>query len=307
MQDLPPLLWNHGLNKDSAQFPPAHTFDLASQYQSWVSKVRCMARNVGLYNGKFFFHISHREQWQPSAYSPKGKTHDICHAMSPLLCIFYKLPQPGGVPHRERDCPTDMQSPPAASPAHAAAPNLQRGLRHIQHPQLLRDPAALAGEAACCWHRWLPLGVRSYKSLPFHCQLVLFLKRCSGISLISHAVVAIKKAARKLGNRFLRVKDKKGKHSNSKENLKHRPYRANMNLFLTLTLPYDRIYLTEDKTGTLLQIYKDFFYLISLGISCPQHWGWNSGNRERTRISYSLSLDSLAHTSTCNTHISICA
>lgn len=55
-----------------------------------------------------------------------------------------------GFPHRHRDCPTDMQSPPAASTAHAAVPNLQRGLRHIQHPQLLRDAAALAGEAACC-------------------------------------------------------------------------------------------------------------------------------------------------------------
>lgn len=48
MQDLSPLLWNHGLNKDSAQCPSAHTFDLASQYQSWISKVRCMGtRKVG--------------------------------------------------------------------------------------------------------------------------------------------------------------------------------------------------------------------------------------------------------------------
>lgn len=119
--------------------------------------------------------------------------------------------------HRHRGCPTGMQSPPAASPAPGAVPNLQRGLWHIQHPQLLPDPAALAGEAACCWDRGLHLGVRSCNRLPFHCQLVLFVKCCSGISLISHVIVAIKKAAGKLGNRFLRVKDKKGKPSSRGE------------------------------------------------------------------------------------------
>lgn len=156
--------------------------------------------------------------------------------MSPLLCIFHKVPHPGGVPHRHAGgVPHRHAEPPAASPAHAAVPNLQWGLWHIQHPQLLRSPAALAGEAACCWHRWLHLGVRSCKSLPFHCQLVLFLKRCSGTSLISHAVAAIKKAAGKLGNGFLRLKIKKVNTATARRIWNTDLTCTNMDLFLTLT------------------------------------------------------------------------
>lgn len=56
--------------------------------------------------------------------------------------------------------------------------------------------------------------------------------------------------------------------------------RANRNLFLTLTLLYDRIYFTEDKTGTLQQTYKDFFYHYFSGHILPLTLGlklWEQG------------------------------
>lgn len=198
--------------------------------------------------------------------------------MSPLLCIFYKLPcTRSRLPHRHVDFPTDTRRPPSASSAHVAVQYLQRGLQRIHCPQFLRDPAALAREAARCRDGWLHLSVSPWKSLPFHCQLVLFLKSCSGISLISHAVVGIKKAAGKLGNRFLGVKDKKGKHGNSKENtyLIPDPICGKLDLFLSITLLYIRICFTEDKTATLKQIYKYLsFTIISLDMVFLSTWGW---------------------------------
>lgn len=80
--------------------------------------------------------------------------------------------------------------------------------------------------------------------------------------------------------------------------------RANMNLFLTLTLLYDRICFTEYKTGTLQQTYKDFFYHYFSGHVLPSRLGLKLWEQGEDWDLYSLSL---ARTSTCNTHISICA
>lgn len=128
---------------------------------------------------------------------------------SPFFASFIKhLTQEADSPMDTKTSPRTHRPPVSESPPPAVR-YLQRGLRHICCSRFLREPAAFAGEAAHCWDGGLCLGVRPRKSLPFHCRLMLFLKRCSGISLISYAIIGIKKAARKLGNRFLGVKDKK--------------------------------------------------------------------------------------------------
>lgn len=120
----------------------------------------------------------------------------------PLLCILCEDAKVSHVVHRLR---------------HEAVCYLQRGLRPICSSWVLQKPAALSRQAAHCWDRRLCLAVSPWESFPLRCWLVLLLKSCSGISLISYATVSIKKAARKLGNRFLGVKDQTGKQSNSKE------------------------------------------------------------------------------------------
>lgn len=91
---------------------------------------------------------------------------------------------------------------------------------------------------------------------------MLFLKRCSGISLISYAIIGIKKAARKLGNWFLGVKEKKVNTMTARGIPIRYPdtTHGKLGLFLSVTLLYIRICLIEDKTATLKGMYRSIFF-----------------------------------------------